>query len=874
LAGWTEITNLGAYFNHCMKRYLLLLSLAGLHTANAQINVLWESRYNGVSSNIDRISGMYVDGSGNVYVTGSSYNSVSGYDIVTIKYNNAGATLWTSTFNGTGNGSDNASGLAVDVSGNVYVSGTSFVSGTNYDFCVIKYNTAGTLQWQVYNGGGFYDETRAIALDNTGTPIVVGGFQATSSNTNFRTIKLNPATGATTWFMDFSNSTNLDIATALTIDASNNVFVTGHSFNTGEDLNIRTIKYNSAGVVQWSTQYNANSVLNSYDMPIDVVVNTAGETFVLGTVFNGSVSDDDIILVKYTVAGAVTSTVQLNGSANDKDTPKSLILDASGTNVFLAGSLKGTSTSEDFLVAKYNSSLVQQWIDKYNGSGSNYDEATDLVLDNTGNYLYATGYSFLPSSNNDYFTIKYNAAAGSRVWTTRFNGPANNSDQAKFIDVDATGNVYVSGDSKGAGTNLDYSTIKYCQLTTVATVDQDTICANNTVNFNVTGGTTVLWTPPTTGLTCTTCFTPSATLMSSVCYYVQTQDASGCIDKDTVCVSVNPLPGPVITPGGPTTFCVGDSVSLTASGFASYTWNTGEITPTITVDTPAVYTVTVTDASGCQNFTNVLVNVNNLPSISAGIDDSHCQGDSTQLMASGGASYVWNSAPYLSNTTIANPYVDPYTPGSYTFIVTGSDAIGCSNTDTVVITVNPLPVTPLLFRPGGNPDNIYATNLTGGLTVDWYQNGVYLAAAGTGGTFPLGDTTTSWACAPGINDYFCQYTDLNGCKSQFSDTMTVDSVETADCYVGVTELSLMNHFTVFPNPTTHDITVEFETQNAEEIRLAVIDVGGKMIVSKSLKGAYGTQRQMISLQEYEQGVYQLTMTATDGRMVNRLIVKQ
>ncbi|HLP12774.1 MAG TPA: T9SS type A sorting domain-containing protein [Flavobacteriales bacterium] len=857
-----------------MRTYLLLLAVLGLHTANAQINVLWESRFDGVSSNIDRVAGMHVDNSGNVYVTGSSYNAVSGYDIVTIKYDNAGAQLWAMTFNGAGNGSDNASGIAVDVSGNVYVSGTSYVSGTNYDFCVIKYNTTGALQWQIYNGGGFYDETRAITLDLAEAPIVVGGFQATASNTNYRTLKLNPLSGATTWTMDFSNSTNLDIATAITVDATNNLYVTGHSFQSGQDLNIRTIKYNSAGVVQWSTQFNANNTLNSYDMASDIVVNSSNETFVLGTVFNGSVSDEDIILVKYNAAGAVTGNVQLNGTANDKDTPNSLILDGSGTNMFLAGSVKGTSTSEDFLVAKYNSSLAQQWIDKYNGSGSNYDEATGLVLDGTGTYLYATGYSFLTASNNDYLTIKYDAAAGTRVWDTRFNGPANNSDQAGFIDVDAAGNVYVSGDSKGSGTNLDYSTIKYCQLTTVATVDQDTVCANTLVNFSVTGGTSALWTAPTTGLSCTSCFTPSATLMSDVCYYVQTQDAGGCIDKDTVCVIVNPLPGPVITPDGPTTFCIGDSVSLTASGFASYTWSTGETSSTITVDTAATYTVTVTDASGCQNFTNIVVAVNNLPVINAGIDDEHCQGDSTQLTATGGVSYTWVASPYLTSTTINNPQAFPFTPGTYTFIVTGSDAIGCSNTDTVEITVNALPVTPILFRPGGNPDNIYATNLTGGLTVEWYWNGVYIPSAGTGGTLELGDTNAVWGCAPGINDYFCQYTDANGCKSEFSDTITVDTVGTADCYIGVNEVSFMDQFNVYPNPTTSDLTVEFATQHAQDVKLVVFDVTGKVVVSRSIKGAYGLQRQTINLGEYGVGIYQLSMTAGNGQVVNRLIVKQ
>lgn len=855
-----------------MKKILPALFLFALNQVFAQINVQWEARFNGASNNIDRVADMFVDAAGNVYVTGSSYSSVSGFDIVTIKYDNAGTQLWSSTFNGSGNGSDNASALAVDASGNVYVAGTAFRSGTDYDFTVIKYNGSGTLQWQVYNGSTFYDEAREITVDAANEPIVVGGFQATSSNTNFRTLKLNSSTGATTWFQDFSNSTNLDIAVNVTTDASNNVYVTGHSFQTGQDLNIRTIKYNSAGTVQWSTQHNENSTLNSYDMPSYISVDASGNTYVLGVVFNGSVSDDDILLVKYNTTGVVTGTLELNGTANDKDKAGGLVVDASG-NIYIGGRIKGVSTAEDFLVAKYNSSFTQLWIDKYNGSGSNYDEAVDIKLDGTGAYLYATGYSFLSASNNDYVTIKYDASTGNHEWITRFNGPANNSDQARSMSIDGTGNVYVSGDSKGSGTNLDYSTIKYCQLTTVASVDDDTICVGQTINLTVAGGLSASWTVAgTAGLSCTSCTNPTSTPTADEIYIVSTQSATGCVDYDTVEVIVNPLPGPVITADGPTTFCIGDSVELTASGFALYSWNTGETSSTIMADTTGTYTVTVTDADGCANFTSVNIIVNGLPSISAGANEAHCQGDSTQLAASGGVSYVWNSDPFISSTSIFDPYVFPSVPGTYSYVVTGTDINGCKNSDTVEVTVNPTPATPLLFRPGSS-DLIFVTNFTNGIS--WYQNGTYLPAAGSINQLNLADTLMPWACQVGItNNYTAQYTDSNGCVSPMSAPLVVDTLYSDDCYIGVMELDFATNVLMYPNPANHTITLEFNLSQVQNIVLSIMDMAGQMVKSNQYVNLQGRALVQLNVSTLESGIYQLVLQNEKGNTKTSLFIKQ
>jgi len=87
---------------------------------------LWTNRYNGPGNYHDEPAAIAVDGSGNVFVTGMSANVIlNEFDYATIKYSGAGVPLWTNRYNGTGIGNDAAFAVALDGSGNVFVTGSS-----------------------------------------------------------------------------------------------------------------------------------------------------------------------------------------------------------------------------------------------------------------------------------------------------------------------------------------------------------------------------------------------------------------------------------------------------------------------------------------------------------------------------------------------------------------------------------------------------------------------------------------------------------------------------------------------------------------------------------------------------------------------------
>ncbi|MBK6914446.1 MAG: SBBP repeat-containing protein [Ignavibacteriales bacterium] len=199
----------------------------------------------------DEPQSIAIDQAGNVYITGfgSSSPFTTDRDYLTIKYSTDGDELWVANYN---NGStDEASSVAVDNSGNVYVTGVS--GGFGNDYATIKYNLSGVEQWvKRYHGG-----------------------------------------------VPFSS--NFDAASALTVDENSNVYVTGSSVVglSTNDADFFTIKYSSDGDSLWTARYNGPG--NGGDGGIDIVSDNFGNIYVIGTSIGiGTASDYTLIKYKQT----------------------------------------------------------------------------------------------------------------------------------------------------------------------------------------------------------------------------------------------------------------------------------------------------------------------------------------------------------------------------------------------------------------------------------------------------------------------------------------------------------------------------------------------------------------------------------------------
>ena len=165
---------------------------------------------------------------------------------------------WLNTFDGSANSDDRAVAVVTDPLGNVYVTGyvTNIVTGT--DISTIKYNSAGLLQWVRYYNGPANSDDRAfgIAIDRTGNYVYVTGYSTgTTTGPDFTTIKYDAA-GIQQWTARYNGSANSDDrAFGIAVDASGNAYVTGHVTRGGIDWDMYTIKYSSSGLLLWGHYY-------------------------------------------------------------------------------------------------------------------------------------------------------------------------------------------------------------------------------------------------------------------------------------------------------------------------------------------------------------------------------------------------------------------------------------------------------------------------------------------------------------------------------------------------------------------------------------------------------------------------------------------
>ncbi|MFZ1321449.1 MAG: SBBP repeat-containing protein [Ignavibacteria bacterium] len=153
---------------------------------------------------------------------------------------------------------------------------------------------------------------------------------------------------------------------------------------------------------------------------------------------------------------------QYQGPGNGKDIFYDIEVSKTTNNVYTTGeTFTAGGAGADYITVKYNPDGDTLWTRIYNGPGNGTDVSYSIAIDDSDN-VYITGESKGPGSNGqDYATIKYNSN-GDSLWVKRYNGPSGNADQAYSIALDASRNVYVTGNShQGGSTTQDFTTIKY-----------------------------------------------------------------------------------------------------------------------------------------------------------------------------------------------------------------------------------------------------------------------------------------------------------------------------------------------------------------------------------------------------------------------------
>lgn len=986
-----------------MKQLLFFIGCFFCLHAVGQVNIQWQKRYSSSGANSDKAEDMVMDASGNIYVTGVARGSSGTLDYVTIKYNSSGVQQWIAEYNGPGNGMDEAHAIALDPSGNnIYVTGWSYGdSTTGFDYATIKYNTSGTRLWTArYNNSSANgtDEAFDVGVDIGGNVYVTGSSEGNPGTSAAATIKYN-SSGVQQIARRYAGSGGINAAYAIWVSPNAGIiYVTGYAYQgSAADFNFVTIKYNSAVTQRWAVQYNGPA--SKYDEARSLVTDGQGNIYVTGYSLTATPGNYDYSTIKYDSTGAQKWAKSYNGTGNDNDKANAVKVDAV-SNVYVTGKSVGAgSNAEDMLTIKYDKNGNLKWTARYNSPSNNYDEGKSIAVDANRN-VYVTGYTYTNGSSNDYITLKYDST-GVQQWVTKYNGTGNNADLAAAILLDNSGNVFITGSSKGLTSLEDYQTIKYCQFTANAGNDVS-ICPGASTNLSASGSGAISysWTP-TAGLSNPSIANPVATPTVTTSYVVAVTNGNSCTDLDTVVVTVVPLPTPSITPDGPTTFCVGKNVKLTSVTAPLYKWSTGvnDTLQSITVSTSGTYSVTIKNSIGCSAGTSINVTVNPLPTVDAGLNANVCANKKIQLNATGASAYSWHPGKSLNDSTIAGPLANPSVTTTYT--VTGTNSNGCQAIDSVKITVLAIPVVDAgndtsicekstvklngkidqtcIWRPGitlsdstitkpvasplttttytvittalngcsnsdtvriavlslpsvdANPDESVCKNTSvnllasGGVSYVWHPGNslndsvIYNPIAtpvvtttytviGTGSNgcknsdsvkitiWPLPVVpvvkiqTDTLVC---ISDYFAfqWYLDnvsIPGATSQYykylsngdyyvivSDSKGCSSKSTVIhvTNVGVDEETNTIGLSIYPNPTSDNVILELNLTEASNVKIQLMNVSGQKLYSSELKRISGKYTQSFNLKEESNGIYYLQVI-TDHQVISKKILKQ
>ncbi len=397
----------------------------------------WVQRYYG-PTNYAIPTSIALDADGNVIVTGSiCVNEMTWeMDYATIQYNSAGFQQWLQVYDGpASDGSDEASSIAVDLARNVYITGASTGNGTGYDYATIKYSAAGAQLWeQRYNGSGNGDDrATSIAVDDSGNVLVTGGSEGNGTYQDYATIKYN-SDGILQWVRRYSGTYgDAQQASDLGVDADGNVCVTGWDGWSDWECQFCTVKYNSVGDSLWNQNYGRPGY--EYHLTQSLAVDDIGNAYITGTCGIGTNRGyEDYVTIKYNTDGAEQWVAIYDGGGDDE--AHSIALDA-GRNVYVTGWGTGAwPGGYDYITIKYNSNGQEQWVVPYNGPASNNDMATSIVVD-AGNKVYVTGGSYGIGTGFDYATIKYSQSSQVDITLTPLDPPIQIPASGGSFDFDA-----------------------------------------------------------------------------------------------------------------------------------------------------------------------------------------------------------------------------------------------------------------------------------------------------------------------------------------------------------------------------------------------------------------------------------------------------
>jgi hypothetical protein len=758
-----------------MKKKLLIITLTIFCIPAFAQNFQWAQRIGGL--NYDYGYSIALDTAGNIYTAGVFDNtvdfdpgagifnmeSVGQHDIFITKTDAQGNFVWAKQMGGAGD--EMIKSITIDVSGNIYTTGSFSdtadfdpgagvfnLNGGLRDIFISKLDASGNFVWAKCMGNVLDDYGQSIIVDQSGNVYVTGYFHLT--------VDFDP--GPATFNLTSSGYSDIFI---LKLNASGN-FVWAKSIG-GVDLDIaNSIALDSTGNFYVTGWFHGT-------VDFDPGAGTFNMTSIGGT------SDVDIFILKCDSSGSFIWAKLLEGAGlHSSGLGQSITLDAVG-NVYLTGDFNGTVDFDP------GSSIFNL------NSGNGNSNVFILKLDASGNFIWAIsieggldahslaikigpsggvyitggfqgtadfdpdkGISYLMTSLGvtDIFVLKLDTS-GNFVWAKSMGGA--NADKGYALAVDASGNVYTTGSFQ-------------------STADFDP--GPGTYNLTSEGNSDAFI------LKLATCLPPAGSINGLTI---------ACAESTTN-YSTSSIPGAI------TYYWTTPTGSRINSG-----QNTSSINLTFGLDSGTI-TVTPRNSCGTGLPKSLPVKIILIPTVgfTAFPSATVCAGSPVTLNGTGADIYTWsggiiNGIPFVPDSTT-----------TYTLI--GSNSIGCANTITAKVIVNPLPK--IIRQPTNqyvteNSNTTFITNsTTPAAAYQWQQNSgnTYLDLYNIG---PFSGVNTNTLVISPVslvqNNYTYRCVITDGVCSDTSNAALLTVFAT-----GINDFIHENIFTIFPNPANNFITIK------------------------------------------------------------------
>jgi uncharacterized delta-60 repeat protein len=362
----------------------------------------------------------------------------------------SGDLAWQRVYDSPGGANDGYWSTSPAPRGGIYVAGTT--NAGHADVLVARYSATGQRLWlRTYNGArSLNDSPEDAATDRRGDLILVGR----ANDTAMAVLKYAP-NGQRRWVRIYNDpGGSSEVASKVAVDRLGAIYVAGLRTTPANVDEIVLLKYSPTGERRWVRRFSAGAM---HADPADIALDGKGNVYVTGV--RQTSTGNDILTLKYDSTGHRRWMRTWDGPGGGEDYANAMAVTATGT-AYVAGRSVGVSSDADAVVLKYSPAGALRWSRTQTSAGASHDEYGGVTLLGGGDVAAAGTINGGAGHGPDALLVRLSPAGATR-WVRAYNGPAGNTDRGRSVARGSSDSLFVLGSSYDPATTYDILTLKY-----------------------------------------------------------------------------------------------------------------------------------------------------------------------------------------------------------------------------------------------------------------------------------------------------------------------------------------------------------------------------------------------------------------------------